>query len=73
MVKFCYGFKVNFTPENVIPIACLACYLGMTDSHSPHNLLNQSLYFFEHKVITGWNESLSSLTLPRIRSSFNKR
>ncbi|KAJ0810135.1 putative BTB/POZ domain, NPH3 domain, NPH3/RPT2-like family protein [Helianthus annuus] len=61
MVKFCYGFKVNFTPENVIPIACLACYLGMTDSHSPHNLLNQSLYFFEHKVITGWNESLSSL------------
>ncbi|KAJ0625170.1 putative NPH3 domain-containing protein [Helianthus annuus] len=27
MVKFCYGFKVDFTPENVIPIACLACYL----------------------------------------------
>ncbi|PWA98062.1 phototropic-responsive NPH3 family protein [Artemisia annua] len=61
MARFCYGFKINFTPENVIPVSCLACYLGMTDSHSPNNLLNRALSFFEHEVVTGWNESLRSL------------
>ncbi|KAK1413393.1 hypothetical protein QVD17_35165 [Tagetes erecta] len=61
IARFCYGLKVDFTPENIIPLSCLACYLGMTDSHSPHNLLNQSLSFFKHKVIKGWNESLRSL------------
>ncbi|KAI3732315.1 hypothetical protein L1987_63519 [Smallanthus sonchifolius] len=61
MARFCYGFHVNFTPENVIPISCLACYLGMTETHSSRNLLHQALYFFEHETITGWNESLRSL------------
>ncbi|KAK1415963.1 hypothetical protein QVD17_31751 [Tagetes erecta] len=61
MARFCYGFKINFTPENVIPVSCLACYLGMTETHSRHNLLNQALSFFEHEVITGWNESIRSL------------
>nr|XP_043608925.1 BTB/POZ domain-containing protein At5g17580-like [Erigeron canadensis] len=61
MGRFCYGYQINITPENVIPISCLACYLGMTDTHSPHNLLNKALSFFEHEVITGWNESLRSL------------
>ncbi|XP_071728169.1 BTB/POZ domain-containing protein At5g17580-like [Rutidosis leptorrhynchoides] len=61
IARFCYGFNVTFTPENVIPISCLACYLGMTDTHSPQNLLNRALSFFDHEVITGWNESLRSL------------
>ncbi|XP_023754998.2 BTB/POZ domain-containing protein At5g17580, partial [Lactuca sativa] len=61
IARFCYGFEVNFTPENVIPISCLACYLGMTDNHSPDNLLNRALSFFEHQIITGWNESIRSL------------
>ncbi|XP_071740541.1 BTB/POZ domain-containing protein At5g17580-like [Rutidosis leptorrhynchoides] len=61
VARFCYGFNVNFTPENVIPVSCLACYLGMTDTHSPQNLLNRALSYFEHEVITGWNESLRSL------------
>ncbi|CAI9269183.1 unnamed protein product [Lactuca saligna] len=61
IARFCYGFEVNFTPENVIPISCLACYLGMTDNHSPNNLLNRALSFFEHQIITGWNESIRSL------------
>ncbi|XP_076953877.1 BTB/POZ domain-containing protein At5g17580-like [Bidens hawaiensis] len=61
MARFCYGFQVNFTPETVILISCLACYLGMTDTHSPHNLLNQALSFFEHEIITGWNEPIRAL------------
>nr|XP_043635280.1 BTB/POZ domain-containing protein At5g17580-like [Erigeron canadensis] len=61
VARFCYGFPVHFTPENVIPISCLAGYLGMTDTHCSHNLLNQSLSFFKHKILTGWNESLKSL------------
>ncbi|GJZ66760.1 phototropic-responsive NPH3 family protein [Tanacetum coccineum] len=61
MARFCYGFQITFTPENVIPISCLACYLGMTDNHSPNNLLSQAIYFFEHKVVTGWNESVRCL------------
>ncbi|XP_024982520.1 BTB/POZ domain-containing protein At5g17580 [Cynara cardunculus var. scolymus] len=61
IARFCYGFNVNFTPENIIPISCLACYLGMTETHSPKNLLNEALYFYEHEIITSWNESLRSL------------
>ncbi|PWA47579.1 phototropic-responsive NPH3 family protein [Artemisia annua] len=61
MARFCYGFQITFTPKNVIPISCLACYLGMTDNHSPNNLLSQAIYFFEHKVVTGWNETVRCL------------
>ncbi|KAL4561019.1 hypothetical protein LXL04_033179 [Taraxacum kok-saghyz] len=61
MARFCYGLEVKFTPENVIPISCLACYLGMTDNHSPNNLLTRALSFFKREIITGWNESIRSL------------
>nr|GEX00832.1 hypothetical protein [Tanacetum cinerariifolium] len=61
MARFCYGFQIIFTPENVIPISCLACYLDMTDNYSPNNLLSQAIYFFDHKVVTGWNESVRCL------------
>lgn len=33
----------------------------MTESHSPKNLLNEALSFYEHEIITSWNESLRSL------------
>nr|GEV40133.1 hypothetical protein [Tanacetum cinerariifolium] len=61
ITRHCYGFQVNFTPENIIPIACLAKYLGMTENRSRNNLLNHALSFFEHEIITGWNESIRSL------------
>ncbi|GKD46468.1 phototropic-responsive NPH3 family protein [Tanacetum coccineum] len=61
ITRFCYGFQVNFTPENVIPVSCLAEYLGMTEDRSRNNLLKQALSFFEHEIITSWNESIRSL------------
>ncbi|KAI3518753.1 hypothetical protein L1887_07565 [Cichorium endivia] len=61
VARFCYGYGVNFTPENIIPITCLACFLGMTDNYSPGNLLNRALSFFEREIKTGWNESIRSL------------
>nr|KAJ0199430.1 hypothetical protein LSAT_V11C600332340 [Lactuca sativa] len=61
MAKIYCGFEVNFISENVIPVSCLACFLGMTDNHNPNNLLNRALSFFEHQIITCWNESIKSL------------
>ncbi|PWA91575.1 phototropic-responsive NPH3 family protein [Artemisia annua] len=61
ITRFCYGFHVNFTPENIIPVSCLAEYLGMTENQSRNNLLKQALSFFEHEIITSWNESIRSL------------
>ncbi|PWA47578.1 phototropic-responsive NPH3 family protein [Artemisia annua] len=61
ITRFCYGFHVNFTPENVIPVSCLAEYLGMTENQSRNNLLKQALSFFEQEIITSWNESIRSL------------
>ncbi|GKD84334.1 phototropic-responsive NPH3 family protein [Tanacetum coccineum] len=61
MVRFCYGFQVNFTPENIIPISSLASHLDMSNFHCPNNLNDQALFLFQENVITGWNESVRSL------------
>nr|GEV39826.1 hypothetical protein [Tanacetum cinerariifolium] len=63
ITRFCYGFQVNFTPENVILISCFAEYLGLTEDRIHNNLLKQALSFFEHEIITSWNESIRSLKI----------
>ncbi|KAJ8763228.1 hypothetical protein K2173_025613 [Erythroxylum novogranatense] len=60
VARFCHGFELNLTTENVIPITCLAHYLEMTENHSPDNLLNRALTFFEQRVLTGWNETIKA-------------
>ncbi|KAK6162753.1 hypothetical protein DH2020_002594 [Rehmannia glutinosa] len=59
--RFCHGFEINLSTENVVRVACVAQYLGMTDSHCPNNLLSKAISFFEQQIITSWNNSIKAL------------
>ncbi|KAL0425501.1 UNVERIFIED_CONTAM: BTB/POZ domain-containing protein [Sesamum radiatum] len=59
--RFCHGFEINLSTENVVRVACVAQYLGMTESHCPNNLINMALLFFEHHIIPSWNNSIKAL------------
>lgn len=61
LAKFCHGYEINLSPENVVRIACLANSLDMTDSHCPNNLLNKALSFFENEIIHSWNNSIKAV------------
>ncbi|XAR54265.1 hypothetical protein NMG60_11029319 [Bertholletia excelsa] len=52
---------LNISPETAIPLTCLAYYLEMTENHSPNNLLKKTLTYFEHRILSGWNESIKAL------------
>ncbi|KAL3622348.1 hypothetical protein CASFOL_033759 [Castilleja foliolosa] len=59
--RFCHGFEIALSTQNVVRVACLAHYLGMTDSHCKNNLLSRALSFFEHDVIASWNNSIKAV------------
>ena len=61
VVRFCHGFDLNISAENVVPLSCLARYLGMTEIHSTDNLLKKALTYFERRIIPSWNESVNAL------------
>lgn len=60
VARFCHGFELNLSTENVIPLICLAYYLGMTESHNNDNLLKKVLTFFEERVLPSWNETIKA-------------
>ncbi|PIA50476.1 hypothetical protein AQUCO_01300897v1, partial [Aquilegia coerulea] len=64
-MRFCYGYyevhELKLSPEIVIPLICLAYYLEMNDEHSPNNLLNITINFFNQTVLPTWNETLEAL------------
>ncbi|XP_042492705.1 BTB/POZ domain-containing protein At5g17580-like [Macadamia integrifolia] len=60
IARFFYGSELNLSANNVVPLACLAYYLEMTEAHSPNNLLRTTLAFFEQRVLPSWNESVKS-------------
>ncbi|XP_073040775.1 BTB/POZ domain-containing protein At3g03510-like [Primulina eburnea] len=59
--RFCQGYEINLSTENIVRVACLAHYLGMTESHCPNNLLNKTIVFFEQEIIPSWNKSIKAL------------
>ncbi|KAK4414360.1 BTB/POZ domain-containing protein [Sesamum alatum] len=59
--RFCHGFEINLSTENVVRVACVAQYLGMTESHCPNNLINTALLFFKHHILPSWNNSIKAL------------
>ncbi|GMH00680.1 hypothetical protein Nepgr_002519 [Nepenthes gracilis] len=61
IARFCHGFDINMSSENIIPLICLADYLKMTENHSANNLLKAAHVFFEQKILPSWNESIKSL------------
>ncbi|XP_038678347.1 BTB/POZ domain-containing protein At3g03510-like [Tripterygium wilfordii] len=63
VARFCYGFEVQMSTENVVPLICLANYLEMTESHSTNNLLRKALTFFEQRVLASWNETVKAFRM----------
>ncbi|KAF5725676.1 BTB/POZ domain-containing protein [Tripterygium wilfordii] len=63
VARFCYGFEVQISTENVVSLICLANYLEMTESHSANNLLRKSLTFFEQRVLSSWNETVKAFRM----------
>ncbi|GAB4862051.1 hypothetical protein Ancab_037305 [Ancistrocladus abbreviatus] len=61
LARFCHGFDVNMSSENIIPLICLAEHLVMTESHSTNNLLKKARVFFEQRILPSWNECIKSL------------
>ncbi|KAG6663779.1 BTB/POZ domain-containing protein At3g03510 [Carya illinoinensis] len=61
IIKFCYGYELDMSTENVVPVTCLAFHLKMTESHSRNNLLHKALAFLEQRVLPSWNETIKAL------------
>ncbi|KAJ6743230.1 hypothetical protein OIU85_017220 [Salix viminalis] len=61
VARFCHGYELIFSTENVIPLISLAFYLEMNESHSENNLLDKALAFFEDRVLPSWNETIKAL------------
>ncbi|XP_050214987.1 BTB/POZ domain-containing protein At5g17580-like [Mercurialis annua] len=59
--RFCHGYELNFSSENVISLICIANYLEMTDCYSNNNLLEMVLRFFDEKILSSWDETIKSL------------
>ncbi|EXB36695.1 BTB/POZ domain-containing protein [Morus notabilis] len=60
VARFCAGYDVTFSAETVVPLSCLAHYLGMTEAHRKNNLLKKALLFLEHNVLPIWNETVKA-------------
>ncbi|VFQ75859.1 unnamed protein product [Cuscuta campestris] len=61
VARFCHGYAVDLTADNVFPVTWLAYHLGMTDDHRPNNLLMMAYAHFRHNVLPSWNKSLRAL------------
>lgn len=61
VVKFCYGFELQITTDNVVPLACLACYLEMSENRSKNNLIGRVIAFFQQTVLPSWKETIKAL------------
>lgn len=60
-VKFCYGFRVEFTSRNIVMVCCAADYLEMTDEFGEDNLLSKSQGFFHRNVLRNWKDCVLAL------------
>ncbi|CAH8381005.1 unnamed protein product [Eruca vesicaria subsp. sativa] len=61
IARFCYGYKVKFTSNNIVSVLCIAYYLGMNDEHSTDNLVGKASSFLETRVLPCWNETVNAL------------
>ncbi|KAM1363067.1 hypothetical protein FF1_027982 [Malus domestica] len=58
IAKFYRGFEIQMSPENIVPLICVAHYLEMTENHSKNNLLSKALSYFQERILPSWNETV---------------
>ncbi|KAK4372284.1 hypothetical protein RND71_007668 [Anisodus tanguticus] len=61
VARFCHGFDINLSPENVIKVLCLAHYLGMSEIHSTNNLIKKACFYFQNNILPSWNKCIKAL------------
>ncbi|XP_051144229.1 BTB/POZ domain-containing protein At5g17580-like [Andrographis paniculata] len=59
--RFCHGFTINLSPDNIVRVACVAHYLGMSESHCSDNLLAAATAFFDSHILSSWTNSVKAL------------
>ncbi|XP_039122866.1 BTB/POZ domain-containing protein At5g03250-like [Dioscorea cayenensis subsp. rotundata] len=57
---FSYNHPPPLTSDNIIPVACLAAFLSMTEDHSPNNLLKFTLSSFSSQILPNWNSTIKA-------------
>ncbi|KAM7262916.1 hypothetical protein ACFE04_000599 [Oxalis oulophora] len=62
LARFCHGYALTLSTENVIPLIVLACYFEMDENHCENNLLKGAFTVFEQKVLPSWNETVKALS-----------
>uniref|UniRef100_A0A7N0UWK5 BTB domain-containing protein n=1 Tax=Kalanchoe fedtschenkoi TaxID=63787 RepID=A0A7N0UWK5_KALFE len=60
-VRFCYGFRIELTPRNIVMLYGAADYLEMTDEYGEDNLLSTCDAFFHKNVLRSWKECIVAL------------
>ncbi|CAN4110508.1 unnamed protein product [Withania somnifera] len=61
VARFCHGFDINLSPENVIKVLCLAHYLGMSEIQSTNNLTKKACFYFQNTVLPSWSKCIRAL------------
>ncbi|KAM0940322.1 putative SKP1/BTB/POZ domain superfamily, NPH3 domain, NPH3/RPT2-like family protein [Dioscorea sansibarensis] len=59
--KFCYGFRVELSPANILVVYCVAEFLEMTVEFGEENLLAQAEAFFHKVVLRSWKDCIVAL------------
>ncbi|KAE8723415.1 hypothetical protein F3Y22_tig00012420pilonHSYRG00015 [Hibiscus syriacus] len=61
VARFCHGYAIHMSSENIVPLICLSFHLGMDENHCNDNLLSKAVTFFEQRVLPSWNEIIKAL------------
>ncbi|KAL1544088.1 BTB/POZ domain-containing protein-like protein isoform X2 [Salvia divinorum] len=61
VVKFCYDWRLEFTPKNIVILYCAADYLSMTDDYGEDNLLFKSESYFHKHILKNWKDCILAL------------
>ncbi|XP_039043656.1 BTB/POZ domain-containing protein At5g17580-like [Hibiscus syriacus] len=61
VARFCHGYAIHMSSENIVPLICLSFHLGMDENHCNNNLLSKAVTFFEQRVLPSWNEIIKAL------------
>ncbi|XP_010419951.1 PREDICTED: putative BTB/POZ domain-containing protein At5g13600 [Camelina sativa] len=61
VAKFCYGVRIEVTPENVVSLRCAAEYLQMSENYGDANLIYLTESFLNDHVFVNWEDSIKAL------------
>ncbi|AED91916.1 putative BTB/POZ domain-containing protein [Arabidopsis thaliana] len=61
VAKFCYGVRIEVTPENAVSLRCAAEYLQMSENYGDANLIYLTESFLNDHVFVNWEDSIKAL------------